>query len=167
MSFYKLLSALSIKNCSTYLLFIALTAGCGVNEQKETDESFHVPENLEYREKLKFKQYAVQGRLLYKQHCANCHKNDGTGLGNLIPPLANSDYLLQNPQQVLCLIRWGMNGSITVNGKEYNQPMPANPQLKDIEIAEIATYIRNAWGNRGGFVSVQQAQEWLKCENQH
>lgn len=136
--------------------------GCNGGSKQEADNSFHIPENLDSRARIRFEQYAVQGRLLYKQHCANCHQNNGSGLGKLIPPLAKSDFLQKKPEKVACIIRWGMDGPITVNGVEYNQPMPANPQLKDIEIAEIATYILNAWGNREGFVSVQQAQEWLK-----
>lgn len=50
MNLHKLLSPLSIKSYSVYLLFLALIAGCGVSEQKEEmDDGFHVPKNLEYR----------------------------------------------------------------------------------------------------------------------
>lgn len=149
---------------SFILLLILLTGACG-DDKKGSDKTFHVPESLEGREELRFQQYAVQGRLLYIQHCSNCHQNDGSGLAQLIPPLAKADFLQQHPRKVLCIIRWGHEGSMVVNGVEYNQPMPPNPQLKDIEIAEIATYIFNAWGNEGEFIPVKQAQEWLKdCE---
>lgn len=148
-----------------YLLLIAFVAACNSGGKNEAGKSFHVPENLNDREEIRFQQYAVQGRLLYNQHCSNCHKSDGSGLGRLIPPLAKADYLLQNPQEAVCIIKWGHEGSMVVNGTEYNQPMPPNPQLKDIEIAEIATYILNAWGNKGSFIHVTQAQLWLKkCE---
>lgn len=148
-------------------LFLIITSisSCSQEQERENKGSFTIPEGLEKATELKFRQYAVQGRLLYEQHCANCHQVDGTGLGTLIPPLAQSDYLQNNKQQVLCLIRHGMKGSMVVNGQEYNQPMPANPQLTAIEIAEIATYIYNAWGNQEGFVEVGEARKSLQsCE---
>lgn len=143
-------------------LLITTMSACNQEQERENKGSFTVPEGLEKTTELKFRQYAVQGRLLYEQHCANCHQADGTGLGTLIPPLAQSDYLQNNRHQVLCIIRHGMKGPMMVNGQEYNQPMPANPQLTDIEIAEIATYIFNAWGNQEGFVEVSEAKKVLK-----
>ena len=143
------------------LLIILLLNGCGGEKKNESAQGFYMPEEFDRRTELRYRQYAVQGRLLYKQHCANCHQNDGSGLENLIPPLAGSDYLHQDLQEVVCVIRHGLEGPVVVNGTEFNQPMPPNPQLKDIEIAEIATYITNAWGNQGEFITVQKAQEWL------
>lgn len=158
----------NIKSSLTLLILGLLTAGlltaCDIG-QETSSESFKIPEGLDNPTELKFRQYAIQGRKLYRQHCANCHQPAGGGLGRLIPPLAGSDFMEKNKENVLCIIRWGMEGPVVVNGVEYHQPMPANPQLKDIEIAEIATYIFNAWGNEGEFVQVQQAQEWLReCE---
>ena len=46
-----------------------------------------------------------------------------------------------------CIISNGQAGKIVVNGIEYNQVMPSNPKLLDDEIAELITYIGNAWGN--------------------
>jgi cytochrome c551 len=144
------------------ILFSALLLSCNTRqEEDETTGSFTIPEGLDKATEHKFRQYAVQGRQLYEQHCANCHKADGSGLGSLIPPLAQSDYL-KNKERVLCIIRHGLNGSLIVNGVEYNQPMPANPQLTAIEIAEIATYIFNSWGNQGELVTAGQAREALR-----
>lgn len=158
----KIRSALSL--LITGFLLAGMLTACE-NGQDDSSELFHIPKGLDNAAELKYRQYAVQGRKLYRQHCANCHQPDGTGLGKLIPPLAGSDYLKENKENVLCIMRWGMEGVVVVNGQEYNQPMPANLQLKDIEIAEIATYIQNAWGNKGEFIQVPEAQEWLKnCE---
>lgn len=155
------------RQLASTLLLAGMIAACDTSPDT-SKEAFQIPEGLDNPTELKFRQYAVQGRKLYRQHCANCHQPDGSGLGKLIPPLAGSDYLEKDKEEVLCIIRWGLEGPIVVNGQEYNQPMPPNPQLKDIEIAEIATYIFNAWGNEGEFIQVQQAQEWLKsCEQAH
>src|SRR5688500_18105154 len=63
--------------------------------------------------------YYVQGEQLYIKHCSNCHQSNGTGLGLVYPPLHQSDYMKNNLEQVLCLMKHGMKGEITVNGKTY------------------------------------------------
>jgi len=60
-----------------------------------------------------------------------------------------------NFEQVLCLMKYGIEGELIVNGKNYNLAMPGIPLLTDLEIAEIATYIYNAWGNKRGLVDVK------------
>lgn len=109
----------------------------------------------------KFTNYFRQGELLYTKHCSNCHQADGSGLGRLYPPLKQSDYMNENFEQVLCLMRNGIQGELTVNGVQYNQPMPGVPTLTDLEIAEIATYIYNAWGNERGLVDVKETERIL------
>lgn len=95
-------------------------------------------------EEIKRQRYITEGILIYKTNCANCHQTNGQGLAALYPPLAGSDYLA-NKNSVICLIRYGQQGPIQVNGKRYNRPMPAQPQLSDLEIAELTTYIYNEW----------------------
>lgn len=93
-----------------------------------------------------------QGRLLYEDYCQNCHMNDGTGLKGVIPPLKNSDYLKNNQQMLTCLIRRGISDTLTVNGKQYSQPMPGNTNLTQGDIANIINYINQAWDNDYGTV---------------
>ena len=84
----------------------------------------------------------------------------------LYPPLKNSDYLLQNTDDVICLIRNGKSGELIVNGKSFNMAMPAMPSLTDLEIAEIATYIYNSWGNEQGLVDVSDVTAVLtRCDS--
>lgn len=110
---------------------------------------------------LQTKQYAIEGRQLYLQHCSNCHQEDGSGLGRLIPPLAGADYMLEDTERTISIIRYGISGKMTVNGIEYNQPMPGNPKLNPMEIAQITTYIYNVWGNNKGMVSAEKVREAL------
>lgn len=106
----------------------------------------------------KFNQYYVQGEKLYLAHCSNCHQKDGSGLRRVYPPINVSDYMEQNFQEVICLIRRGKTGELIVNGKQYQQPMPGIPTLSDLEVAEIATYIYNTWGRERGIVDVKEAE---------
>lgn len=106
-----------------------------------------------------------QGQILYQNFCANCHMDDGSGLQGNIPPLAGSDFLRQNQELVPCIIRYGQEGPIVVNGKTYNNPMAAIPQLSDIEITNIINYINHSWGNDFGYVQFETARQMLKrCE---
>lgn len=69
-------------------------------------------------------------------------------------------------EEVICLMRHGISGELVVNGKQYNQPMPGISNLSDLEIAEIATYIYNTWGNEQGIVEVKDVSSVLqRCEH--
>ncbi len=114
-----------------------------------------------------YTQYYNKGEDLYLTHCSNCHQVDGTGLAQLYPPLHRSDYMAAHFEEVICLIRYGKSGEIVVNGIMYNQPMKGIPTLTDLEIAEIATYIYNTWGNKKGLIDVRQVSDILKrCESE-
>lgn len=110
----------------------------------------------------KFTQYYNQGETLYQKNCSNCHQENGLGLGRVYPPLAASDYMEKNFNDVICLIRHGKEGQLIVNGKEFNQPMPGNLSLTDLEIAEIATYIYNSWGRKRGTAEVKGVSKILE-----
>ena len=87
--------------------------------------------------------------------------DDGKGLGRLIPPLAKADYLVANRGILPRVLKYGLQGPLVVNRVEYNQPMPANPKLTDLEIAEILTYIGNTWGNSMNSFTLQEVKESL------
>lgn len=113
----------------------------------------------------KILQYAIEGKILYENYCANCHQNDGTGLGKLIPPLKGSDYLKEDIGRTVSIIKNGLKGEILVNGQVYNQPMPANSHLTNMEIAQITTYIYNIWGNEEGIIDANRVNLYLEEKN--
>jgi mono/diheme cytochrome c family protein len=103
----------------------------------------------------------VQGQVLYEKHCSNCHQKNGQGLGRLYPPLALSDFLKNNVDKSMCIMKYGIQGEITVNGQSYNKTMPAIPSLTELEIAEIATYVGNSWGHEHGLIDVTKTAKIL------
>jgi len=103
-----------------------------------------------------------QGEILYNNFCANCHMEDGTGLEGNIPPLAQADYLKNNPLATVCIIRNGMEGPLVVNGLTYQTPMPAVRALSDFEITNVINYINQAWENDYGVVTVAEVREALE-----
>lgn len=107
-------------------------------------------------------QFAITGKTLYENYCANCHQSDGKGLGKLIPPLRDADYFKASIHRTVWIIRHGQKGEITVNGEKYNQAMPANPNLKPLEIAQIVTYVYNIWGMNEGVITSSEIEKYLK-----
>jgi len=114
------------------------------------------------QEDIKLKQYYIDGQALYKSHCANCHQDNGQGLAGLYPPIAGSNFLKDNKNLILCSMRYGLKDTIVVNGKTYHQPMPANTQLQALDVAEIATYMYNEWGNEKIITDVKSVQKVLE-----
>jgi mono/diheme cytochrome c family protein len=111
---------------------------------------------------MKVQQYARYGEELYIKHCSNCHQRDGKGLGLVYPPVDVSDFIDNNLTKTICLIEYGTQGEMTVNGKSYNKPMPGVPTLTDLEIAQIATYLYNSWGRNKGIVEVSRVTKVLQ-----
>ncbi len=106
-----------------------------------------------------------QGKILYENFCANCHMEDGQGLGELIPPLAGADYLQKYKNTIPCIIRYGIEDTIIVNDVTYSQPMAGIEALNDVEITNVINYINTAWGNEYEAVKLIDIQNALKnCE---
>ena len=80
-------------------------------------------------EAIRFKKYMSIGKQIYQQRCQHCHGQNGEGIGKLYPPLDSADYLVENKDKLACIIRLGQAGPIEVNGIQYNQVMPSNPDL--------------------------------------
>ena len=96
------------------------------------------------------------GELLFNGTCSVCHQSTGRGLPNVFPPLAGSDFLMADKQRAIGIVLNGLNGTVTVNGAQYNSVMPPMSQIDDHDIANILTYVRNSWGNQGDAVSGEE-----------
>ena len=81
------------------------------------------------------------GQRIYASYCANCHLDDGKGLGALIPPLANSDYLGANRKKLPLVIRYGLQDTIVVNGVTYAEKMAGMPGLNEIQVTNLLNNI--------------------------
>src|SRR3546814_2167517 len=90
---------------------------------------------------------------------------DGTGFEKLIPPLTDTLYLRQHRDQLACFIRYGMTDPVTIHGQVYDQPMMANDRLTEMEIAEILTYVTNAFGNSQEMFTIGEVRRALaRCQ---
>jgi nitrite reductase (NO-forming)/hydroxylamine reductase len=96
------------------------------------------------------------GERIYLANCAACHLPTGAGLAGAFPPLAGSDFLRGNRQEVLAAALFGLQGRITVNGVEYNGVMPSFGHLPDADLAAAITYVFGSWGNNLAPVSAAE-----------
>jgi mono/diheme cytochrome c family protein len=120
-------------------------------------------ESCQSEQELNFARYYTNGRLIYEQHCQNCHGDKGQGLAKLYPPLTDTLYLIENKKQLACIVKHGLQDSITINGIIYKEKMPAESHLPDIDIAAVITYITNSFGNKQGLYDVAQAGTDIKA----
>ncbi|MEO8524281.1 MAG: copper-containing nitrite reductase [Caldimonas sp.] len=102
---------------------------------------------------------AQAGQELFSGTCSVCHQGNGAGLAGVFPPLAKSDYLAADPQRAISVLLHGLAGKVTVNGIEYNSVMPPMNQFNDDEVANILTYVLNAWGNPGGQIHADDVKK--------
>lgn len=93
------------------------------------------------------------GKKVYQQACMACHMADGNGIAGLNPPLAGTDWVTGDKKRLINVILKGLDKPIVVNGEEYVVPMPGQPQLSDVQIADVLTYIRNSFGNKASAVT--------------
>lgn len=89
--------------------------------------------------------------------CAACHQATGLGVPGAYPPLAGSEWLLNNPEVPIRIVLHGIQGDITVKNTKFNNAMtPFGDQLSDAEIAAIITYERSSWGNAASKITAEQ-----------
>jgi nitrite reductase (NO-forming) len=98
-----------------------------------------------------------EGKALYASYCSMCHQPEGQGIAGAFPPLAKSDYLMADTKRAIGIIKNGLQGEITVNGKKYNNVMPAQA-LDDQQVAHVLNYVRNSWGNKGKIITAAEVK---------
>jgi len=84
--------------------------------------------------------------------CAACHQADGRGLASLAPPLAGAA-TVTGPAGPLI--------DIVLQGRDVDDASPSMPPmaaLPDEDLAAILTYVRQAWGNAAGPVSIEEVR---------
>ena len=96
----------------------------------------------------------ANGKLVYTQNCASCHQVDGHGVQNMNPPLIQTSYVLGDKTKLRKIILNGFNEDVEINGNTYSNTMASHDFLKDKEIADVLTYIRQSFGNKANAVSV-------------
>jgi mono/diheme cytochrome c family protein len=104
-----------------------------------------------------------RGAEVYSDACASCHLEKGVGQPTVFPPLGRNAVLQQSdPAGLEHLILAGSR-----IGTSPSRPSPLTMpsfawKLTDQEIADVATFLRNSWGNEASGVSASDVREVRK-----
>ena len=99
---------------------------------------------------LKSGDASAEGAQLYLDNCAACHRPDGRGYERVFPSLAGNPVVeATNPASVISVILRGSRTPRTAETPaEFTMPAFAW-RLTDLEVVQVANFVRSSWGNRG------------------
>lgn len=96
------------------------------------------------------------GQKVYSQYCISCHQADGGGVQHMNPPLIKTTYVLGDKARIIKIVLNGFSEDVDINGESYSNTMPSFDNLKDQEIADVLTYVRNSFTNKASAVKVSE-----------
>ena len=111
------------------------------------------PRHDEFKVAALDRQALERGQGIFTDQCAACHMHDGGGIPRVFPPLmASSAIQAREASTVIRVVLEGARVPARAGQRSY-LAMPAfGRKLDDQEVADVVSYIRNAWGNRASAV---------------
>lgn len=100
-----------------------------------------------------------RGKKVFAANCVVCHQASGIGSdGQGYPPLVGSEWVIGGSKRPAMIVLKGLEGPVTVKGKKYGTAVmqPWDKTLSDQKIADVLTYIRQAWGNNASPITAEQ-----------
>ena len=101
------------------------------------------------------------GAKLYRQHCMDCHGEQGEGVPGIYPALAGSRAVtLRTPANLVhVVLEGGFPPSTAGNPRPFGMP-PFATVLSDIEVAQLLSHLRGSWGNHAAPVSAREVAQF-------
>jgi mono/diheme cytochrome c family protein len=126
--------------------------------------------NLKNKDLNLLKKQYPRGVSLYSSTCQPCHGPDGNGVRSLAPPLNHSEWVSGSKDKLIAIVLFGLSGPVKVSNKIYKAPeingdMPgigSNRDLVDEDIAQLLSFIRNAWSNTAEKVNREEVMQIRK-----
>jgi len=146
-------------------MFGCLIFVCSIQLAHSTNGfEIHPPQEIvelsdEERESQRLERKYDSGKKIFSLRCASCHQSNGLGIATQYPPLAGSEWVSANPALITKIILKGLKGEITVKGEKYGTSAALNMAavpIDDREIANVVTYVRQAWGNDFGELTTDE-----------
>ncbi|HEY0914693.1 MAG TPA: cytochrome c [Solimonas sp.] len=99
------------------------------------------------------------GEPIYRQHCADCHGQQGEGRDHVYPALAGNRMLTgaSAGNAIRSVLMGGYGPSTARHPQPHGMPSFAQ-RLTPEEIAAVLTYARGSWGNEAAAVSPVEVQ---------
>jgi mono/diheme cytochrome c family protein len=103
---------------------------------------------------------SAEGALVYLNNCAACHRPDGRGYERVFPALAGNPVVeVASPDSVISIILRGSTTPRTgATPAQFTMPGFAW-RLSDLEVLQVANFVRSGWGNRGSKAQLQDVAE--------
>ncbi|WND01420.1 cytochrome c [Temperatibacter marinus] len=105
----------------------------------------------------------ADGKKTYREHCSVCHMEDGGGVPMMQPELINSPIVNGEKNILIDMLFFGSESKYAP-GESMNL-MAGFQHLKDKEIADLLTYIRQNFDNKASKINgadVTQYRQSLK-----
>jgi mono/diheme cytochrome c family protein len=100
------------------------------------------------------------GEAIYADTCAACHVGTGGGVGGMFPRLANNQLVMQDdPTAILRVVLQGSRSVATPQAPTAPAMPSLGWRLTDQQAADVATFIRNSWGNAAPAVTPEQVRK--------
>lgn len=91
----------------------------------------------------------AEGEAIFVDECSACHRMAGEGVPAFFPPLKGSAGVQQtDPTTVVRFILAGVQATPTDKAPTGLTMPPFAWKLSDSQVAAVATYVRNSWGNK-------------------
>jgi mono/diheme cytochrome c family protein len=100
-----------------------------------------------------------RGKKVYEATCLACHQANGSGVPNLNPPLKKTKWVLGDKATLIKVVLNGMNEEVEINGRYFENTMPPQSALKDEQIADVLTYVRNSFGNKADAITPEDVKK--------
>lgn len=100
-----------------------------------------------------------RGKVVYETNCLACHQVNGAGVPRMNPPLIKTKHVLGDKVKLINIVIKGFNEEVEINGEFYDNPMPAQVQLNDQQVADVLTYVRNSFGNKAAAITLGEVKK--------
>lgn len=101
----------------------------------------------------------ANGLIIFTQNCVSCHQADGGGVPHMNPPLIKTPWVLGDQTRLIKIVLNGFKEDVEISGDRYSNVMPAFNYLKDQEIADVLTYVRNNFGNKASGITLKKVTD--------
>jgi mono/diheme cytochrome c family protein len=142
-------------------IFGCLVFICSIQLAHTTNRfQLHPPQEIvelspEEQETLRLERKINSGGKIFAARCASCHQANGLGIAGQYPPLDGSRWVTSDSALITNIILKGLKGEIEVKGQKYGTSAAVNMaavEINDRQIANVVTYVRQAWSNQASEV---------------
>jgi len=158
-------------NFSCYLWFLLCT--CSFELVQAQEKTTPINNNISFPRTYDLTRPGMRDFRIPQAGCFTCHTEDGKSVPGKYPQLAGSEWVNGDEKRLIKIILCGLKGPISVSTIEYPNPpdMPAfgvnGANWDDQRIADVLTFIRNAWSNEGTYITKEMVAEVRKEVGNH